>query len=32
MDRLSKYLHITVLISTVLFTGVIFASSAQSLL
>jgi hypothetical protein len=32
MDRLSNYLHITVVISTVLFTGIIFAASAVTLL
>ena len=32
MDKLTKYLHITVFVSTVLFTGVIFASSATVLL
>lgn len=32
MDLISKYLHITVVISTALSTGVIFASSASALL
>jgi hypothetical protein len=32
MDRLTNYLHITVLVSTVLSTGVIFASSARAIL
>jgi hypothetical protein len=32
MDRLTNYLHITVLVSTVLFTGVVFASSATAIL
>lgn len=32
MDKLTKYLHITVFVSAVLFTGVIFASSANVLL
>jgi len=32
MDALSKYLHVTVLVSTILFTGVVFASSASILL
>jgi hypothetical protein len=31
MERFTNYLHITVLVSTVFFTGVIFASSARSL-
>ena len=32
MDRLTNYLHLTVLISTVLFSGVIMASSASAIL
>lgn len=31
MERFTKYLHVTVLVSTVLSTGVIFASSARVL-
>jgi hypothetical protein len=32
MDKFSNYLHVTVLVSAVLFTGVVFASSALVLL
>ena len=32
MDRLTNYLHLTVLISTVLFSGIIMASSASAIL
>ncbi len=32
MDRMTHYLHITVLVSAVLFTGVVFASSVRAIL